>query len=414
MTRWITDRLGTASYRQAIVEAEVAIVDVRDLLDGPGNAPADVRDKIQEGVDLLRDGYRVVVCCEHGVSRSNAVAAGILAASEGLQLDRALEAVLVRTGEDSIRLGVLTTVRQAVGEHPERTEQSMVLVTGGTGFIGSRLAQLLGEALAPTREEIDLLHDSQALDRLVRRDGVGTVVHLAQPRILTNRTMGDSLTMLKNVLDVCVHNEIRLVYVSGWEVYAGYRDGPLIVDETVPRRPAGINGFTWGLAEELIEEVSSQAGIDHTLIRCGVLYQDGVTRPRFLKPLLEGAMRNEPLITHRYRNGLPHLDLLHLDDLISVVTAAVEQRATGTFHVGSGKGVSTSLLAEKIIAAANSTSALVHHDIEAECPNIVMSTSKVRSRLGWLPRVDETATLDAFIRSLVESERGSMTGGKLS
>ena len=404
MTRWITDRLGTAPYLQGIAEAEVVIVDVRDLLDGAGNAPADVRDKIEEGVKYLRDGYRVVVCCEHGVSRSNAVAAGILAEWEGLSLDRALDAVLARIGEDSMRLGVLATVREALGEHPEPTNQSLVLVTGGTGFIGSRLTQLLDGGLAPAREEIDLLHDSSVLDRLVRRDGVGTVVHLAQPKILTNRTMGESLTMLKNVVDVCAQNALHLIYVSGWEVYGGYREGPLIADETLPRRPAGINGYTWALAEDLIEQVSSRAGIDYTLIRSGVGYREGVMRPRFLKPLLERALKNEPVVTHRYRNGFPHLDLPPPRRLDFCCRRRSGTKGYRDLSHRLRESVSTTILAEKIIAAANSASPIVHHDIDEECPNIVMSTSEACSRLGWLPRLTRRR------RSMRSSEASSREG----
>jgi nucleoside-diphosphate-sugar epimerase len=414
MTRWITDRLGTASYLDASAEPEVAIVDVRDLLDGAGNAPADVRRKIEEGLDRLMDGSRVIVCCEHGISRSNAVVAGILAMSEGVPLDSALDVVVARTGEDSIRLGVIGAVRAAIGEHPKPTIDSVVLVTGGTGFVGGALTQLLGDVLTPPREEIDLLHDSSALDLLVRTRGVSTIVHLAQPRILTNRTMGDSLTMLKNVLDVCVQNAIHLVHLSGWEVFAGYRDRPLVVDETLPLQPADIRGYAWALAEGLVQSVATQAAIRYSLIRSATAYRDGAIRPSFLKPFVERALMNEPLVTHRYQNGLPHLDLMHLGNLVSAVAAIVEQKATGVFHFGAGLGVSTRVLAEKVIAAADSTSPIVHHEMEGRCPNIVMSTSKARSHLGWVPHEDQVGLLDAFIHNLVESERSSMKGGKAS
>ncbi len=47
--------------------------------------------------------------------------------------------------------------------------------------------------------------------------------------------MGQTLAMLRNVIDVCVSNNIRLVYPSSWEIYSGYA-GTLRVGESVPRR----------------------------------------------------------------------------------------------------------------------------------------------------------------------------------
>lgn len=78
MIRWITPFLGTAPAGSTDIEPDTGIVDVRDLVDKSGNDPRSVRAKIEQGVALLDEGRRVVVCCDYGVSRSNSIAAGIL------------------------------------------------------------------------------------------------------------------------------------------------------------------------------------------------------------------------------------------------------------------------------------------------------------------------------------------------
>ena len=50
------------------------IVDVRDLRDDGKNSIEAVADKIQLVGNLLASGYRVVVRCQAGMSRSNAIA----------------------------------------------------------------------------------------------------------------------------------------------------------------------------------------------------------------------------------------------------------------------------------------------------------------------------------------------------
>ena len=84
MIRWITPTLGTGAFERVQRDGTFVVVDVRVLLDKRGNPPTLVRAKIDEAADLLRAGHRVVVCCDHGMSRSNAIAAGALALVDGL------------------------------------------------------------------------------------------------------------------------------------------------------------------------------------------------------------------------------------------------------------------------------------------------------------------------------------------
>jgi rhodanese-related sulfurtransferase len=54
------------------------VLDVRSLLDESGNKDEDYYRLIDRGIYLLDNYDRVVVCCAAGISRSNAIAVGIL------------------------------------------------------------------------------------------------------------------------------------------------------------------------------------------------------------------------------------------------------------------------------------------------------------------------------------------------
>ena len=108
--RWITAQLGTAPALQFEVADDMNVIDVRDLVDKGGNPVEAVREKIAAGHESLRSGKRTVVCCDYGISRSNAVAAGILARHESLPFAAAARRVLEATGETEVKLGPLEVV----------------------------------------------------------------------------------------------------------------------------------------------------------------------------------------------------------------------------------------------------------------------------------------------------------------
>jgi len=53
--RWITPLLGTGPALQVRQEADINIIDVRDLVDKAGNQADAVRQKITEGCESLRE-----------------------------------------------------------------------------------------------------------------------------------------------------------------------------------------------------------------------------------------------------------------------------------------------------------------------------------------------------------------------
>ena len=75
---WITPQLGSMSELDGCPK-DAVILDVRDFYDGPGNKPKDVWKRIKQGFDIIQSGKRCAVQCTAGISRSNSIAAGILA-----------------------------------------------------------------------------------------------------------------------------------------------------------------------------------------------------------------------------------------------------------------------------------------------------------------------------------------------
>ena len=406
--RWVTKLLGTGAYADADRKSGAIIIDVRDLVDKAGNEASAVREKIELGTAGLRNGKPVIVCCDYGKSRSNAVAAGILTSFENRPFDDVLRQVLEATGETEIKLGPLMAVRKAVGVRPDqglRGEQGSVLITGGSGFLGQRLAATMGEdvrVVAPSRNELDISEGSTRIDLLAEQENVTCVVHLANPRIFTsNIALGQTLTMLRNIIDVCTNRDIRLIYPSGWEIYSGY-SGALRAEELTPPMPRGPYGETKYLAEVLIEHSIQSSGLRCALLRSSPVYGLGGDRPKFLWTFIEKALQSLPIVTHRYRNGEPALDLLHADDFVSAVLAVIRSNFVGSLNLGTGILTSTRQIARMIVDRLGSASRIGHRDIDADVACVAMDSRSATQKIGWSAKIDLEKGLEDILSHVKE------------
>ncbi len=403
MIRWINECLGTAPFGDSDITTEHAVLDVRDLVDKHGNSLKITKEKIGRGVELLREGRRLIVCCDYGISRSNAIAAGILSRYTKISLEAAVLQVVRATGEKEIKLGPLRAVREslAVTQKSSQANGVRLLITGGSGFIGKQLQSKLPKnifCISPNRSAVDLEAGALELDLLVKDHQINTIIHLANPRVFTsNKAMGDIVTMLRNVLEVCRENNLRLIYPSNWEVYSGFRTNGMLINEGVPLHPKGPYGEAKALCEQLIEWHRSQHGLRYALLRSATVYGEDSDRPKFIYNFLAKALKGEPIQTHRYLNGEPLVDLLSVDDLIAALIAAISSNFLGTINIGSGKSVSTHNVAHWIVKECASISPIECKEIFEYTPNITMDCSLAECEIGWYPEIDWKKGLEAIV-----------------
>lgn len=400
--RWITPHLGTAPAEEVIGRTDICVVDVRNLVDKGGNDLAEIRAHVDEGLESLRANRRTVIACDYGISRSNAIACGVLSASTGMSFSAAVRKVMEATGETEIKSAPLDAVRRATAGGGEKApaSSSIVLLTGAGGALGPAVARALGgsfKVLAPGRAELDLESGTTALDLFVEENGVDRIVHLASPRIFTsNIALGRTLTMLRNVLDVCVTRNIGLLYPSGWEIYSGY-SGRILANEATPSFPSGPYGETKHLAEIMIDHWRKTTPLRCNILRASPVYGPGLPKPKFIHNFIDKARRNETILTHRYLDGDPALDLLHIDDFADALSRMVGFASELDVNVGTGILTSTPAVAELVRELVGSGSAIGHTAVNSRTSSVAMDSRRARLSLGWSAAMDLRTGLKQII-----------------
>lgn len=260
---------------------------------------------------------------------------------------------------------------------------------------------------APTRRQIDILQNTLELDFYIKEQGITDVLHMASPRVVnTNVAFGKSLHMLKNVLDVCRENQTKLFFLSNIEIFSGYRATNLIASENLASNPRSIAGLQKQHCEILISQYAKLYNLDYAILRSALVYGGQGEKPRFLSAFLQKAQRGIDIFTHKYKNGFPCLDLIHVNDFDKAIVKALKNDVKGILHIGSGEMTSTKDIARKLITMTKSKSHVYQIDIDACYANIVMGISMAKTILGWEPEIDIDNGLQRLINKRDEREIG--------
>ncbi len=281
-------------------------------------------------------------------------------------------------------------------------------VSGGAGFAGRHLLALLPDAVAPTREELDLL-DGGALRAAVREAAPEVVFHLAALASVGRSWEAPAETVTENVaMTAQVLEAVRLeapeaavVVVGSGEVY-----GPparLPVDEDAPLRPQNPYAVSKAACDLLAGQYADAFGMRVVRMRpfnhAGPGQSDDYVVGTLTRQVAEAevAGREEALL----RTGNPD-SARDFTDVRDVVRAYVAAAAAppGAFNVASGRAVTVRDLIELVRTAARLP---VRHEIDAgrvrahDVPEVRGSAERLREATGWRPEIPlERTVADAL------------------
>lgn len=299
-----------------------------------------------------------------------------------------------------------------------------ILVTGGAGYIGSVITELLvsrgtapvvldnltqghRRAVAPGVPLVETdLSDQAALTRVFAQHSIEAVIHLAalsvvsdsvaRPLLYYRENVGGLLNLLEAMLAAGVK---KILFSSTAAVYGIPEQIPIA--EECPARPVNPYGWTKWIGEQMLTDAQAAQSLHWISLRyfnvAGATEQHGeVHHPEthLIPRILEVALGRRPHL-ELYGTDYPTPDGTAIRDYIHVLDAA-EAHLTALEHIGHGSqiynlGSHRAYSVREVLACAEKATGRRIPYVESsrrlgDAPQLVASDERVRAELGWKPQ----------------------------
>jgi UDP-glucose 4-epimerase len=301
-----------------------------------------------------------------------------------------------------------------------------ILVTGGSGFIGSFIVEALvrdgwqvtvldnfrsgfRENLNAVSGDIELVEgsilDYDTLLRVTR--GQDAISHQAAQLEIT-RAIDDPVEDLRtntegtlNVFRAALDSGVgQVVFASSAGVYGQAVETPQHEDSH-PTEPNWAYGVSKLATEKYAAIYRDMHGLNTTALRYGIVYGPREWYGRVLTIFLKRALEGEPLVV--FGDGEQIRDFVHVDDVVRMNVLCLEDDAAAgeVFNVASGNGTTINQLARLVAEAVDDEVETIHEDVAEgassryyerirlpmELRTLVQSYQKAERLLGWSPTI---------------------------
>jgi dTDP-glucose 4,6-dehydratase len=293
-----------------------------------------------------------------------------------------------------------------------------VLVTGGSGFIGSNLVRHILEhrpgwtvvnldklTYAANPDSLaDLASDprytfvhgdignQELVDHLLGAHRIDLVVHSAAethvdrsilgPEVFSRTNVGGTATLLETSRRRGVK---RFLQVSTDEVYGSL--GPTgLFSEATPLSPSSPYSASKAGADLLALAYAHTYKFDVVVTRCSNNYGPYQFPEKLIPLMIINALEDKPLPV--YGDGKNVREWLHVDDHCAALLAVAEKgRAGEVYNIGSGAEKPNLEVVERILAQLGKPRTLIRHvqDRLGHDRRYAIDSTKLRGELGWAP-----------------------------
>jgi len=297
-----------------------------------------------------------------------------------------------------------------------------IAVTGGSGFIGTRLVKRLADLghkvlvldivvpeLNGNEQNIEFEKaDIMNLEKMISTlQNVDVVFHMAGMVLNAVRKNPYKAIMLHvngtaNVVESCRLNTVKnIIYASTFYVYDGIAENEIVNEETQ------LNifymesfGATKLMGEAIIKDFHTKYGLNYTILRLGSAYGSGKCT-NVIKTFIESGLKREPIEV--WGQGKRRNQYTYVDDIVEGCMLAMG-KLNETYNIISPEETTTGELAELLKEKCGFE--VVYNPIQKEGASMpYMSSRKAIKELGWRPATLEEGvekTLNKIKRDLEE------------
>jgi nucleoside-diphosphate-sugar epimerase len=269
-----------------------------------------------------------------------------------------------------------------------------ILVTGGSGYLGTHVRRYFSADDFSRRSNLDILN-KQDVERVEDYD---VVIHLAA--YMDKSPNGAELCFQTNAEGT--RNLIRhmrphsvFIYASTKDVYGRHAGVyPTEVPETCNTSYVGQSAFEWSklIGERYIEYYAAQRNIRACIFRLSAVYarQTSGNESGFVTHYVESVKHGWPI--RLPASGDPRRDILYVDDFSRACQSFIDSsRILGLYNIGGGSA-NAARLREIIQTVGNliQLQPVIEDDPKLPLPvpfNYVSDLRRIHEELGWQPQV---------------------------
>ena len=314
---------------------------------------------------------------------------------------------------------ILQNMRETFYHRTKKTmkiENTKILLTGGTGFLGHHVLKALLDLKADItlliqphektwrieragqpaiKKVMATLTNQEETKAAIRKNQPEAIIHFAgvmerrRDLSILDDLLAHHMTSTMNVIMAADPEVTKVIINTGTSEEYGEQTDPF--KETFAIDPVSPYSATKAAATAMATYLSKAAGIPVITMRPFITYGPGQLHDTLIPFLIKGVLQRK---TVELTEGLQHRDFIYVNDLVACYLAALERAETFTgpeiFNVGSGEKTQIREVIETIATLLDGQDYLkigARTMRPGEPPSMIAHIEKAKNLLGWEPKV---------------------------
>ena len=317
-----------------------------------------------------------------------------------------------------------------------------ILVTGGAGYIGSHIIELLVKKKTNRVVVVDNLstgykiliskkskffkgdiNNKKLINKLINKFNIDTIIHLAaslnvsEAEKYKKKYYKNNITGTNNLLLSCKNTTVKnIIFSSSCSIYGNIKGS---VNEGKKPNPQGYYAFTKFKGEELIKKYASKFNYNFGILRyfnvagaspTGRIGEIETSHGHLIKNIAIQSMNKKPQLNiygnnYNTKDGTCVRDYIHVTDLADIHVKGIkylkENKKSFILNCGYGKGYSVLQIINIFKKIRKNTQINFMNKRPGDIAQVYSDTKKFKKLLNWKPRYND---INKIIKSAISWE----------